>query len=183
MQRVAFERTLIGFMPQLRGFARFLTRDPDIGDDLVQESLLRALKSYRTFAVGSNFKAWMFMIMRNVHINGFRKQQPDQLNDLMIEKLHTPPAQGHNLELQYVLAAIDKLSPSHREVISLVRAGGASYEEASLILGCKLGTLKSRMNRADAALRRIVGKDFMAERPPPHLRLGSGPRVDQLPGL
>ena len=64
------------------------------------------------------------------------------------------------MELKEVLKALETLPAAQREVITLVRAGGLSYEEAAEIMGCKLGTIKSRVNRADAALRAALGDRF-----------------------
>ena len=77
-------------LPQMRAFVRFLTGDPVVADDLIQEAIVRALRAYRTFAMGSNLKAWMFTIIRNTRINGLRKPRPEHLDDVMIEGLRCP---------------------------------------------------------------------------------------------
>ncbi len=72
----------------------------------------------------------------------------------------TPANQLDSLELKEVLAVLATLAPIHREVLTMVRASGLSYEEAAQVMKCKLGTIKSRVNRADAALRAALGADF-----------------------
>ena len=163
-ERRAFEKQLLGILPDMRAFARFLTRDPTDADDIVQEAVMRGLRSYKTFDLDTNIKAWMFCIIRNAHINSLRRTRPEPLDLVITDRLTVRANQDDNLELQEVLAALDTLSPDHREVITLVRAGGVTYEDAAAIMNCKIGTIKSRLSRADEALRAALGKDFRAPR-------------------
>jgi RNA polymerase sigma-70 factor (ECF subfamily) len=164
-ERRAFETKLLGIIPDLRAFARFLAGNPAEADDLVQDTIVRALKAYDHFDLDTNIKAWTFTILRNIRINSYRKRRLEELDDATMQTMSVRPNQEDTLELKEVLRALDTLPRAQREVITLVRAGGLSYEEAAEIMGCKLGTIKSRVNRADAALREALGAEFRPRRP------------------
>jgi RNA polymerase sigma-70 factor, ECF subfamily len=161
-ERRVFEKQLLNVLPDLRGFARILTRNSSAADDLVQDAVVRVLKSFALFEPGSNMKAWTFRILHNCHINSFRRRRLDILGGEIEDTLSVPPNQEDALNLKDVLRALSTLTPSHRETIALVRAGGVSYEEAAAIMSCRLGTIKSRLNRADAALRAALGAEYSA---------------------
>jgi len=163
-ERRAFEKQLLCIVPDLRAFARFLAGNATEADDLVQDTLVRALNAYEHFDLNTNMRAWTFTILRNIRINSYRKRRFDELDESTLATLSAQPNQDDSLELKEVFRALDTLPAAHREVIALVRAGGMSYEEAAQIMGCKLGTIKSRVNRADAALRAALGGDFRARR-------------------
>jgi RNA polymerase sigma-70 factor (ECF subfamily) len=165
-ERRAFEKKLLGIIPDLRAFARFLAGNPTEADDLVQDTVVRALNAYDHFDLNTNIKAWTFTILRNIRINSYRKRRFEELDEVTMLTMSAPANQEDSLELKEVLSALESLPPAQREVITLVRAGGLSYEEAAVIMGCKLGTIKSRVNRADAALRAVLGSDFRAPRIP-----------------
>src|SRR5262249_41098457 len=131
-------------------------------DDLVQDTVIRALRAFQKFEPGSNMKAWAFRIMHNCHINLIRRRRLVPVGDLIEDWQQASPAQEDRVELREVLRAVDRLVPAHREVIMLVRAGGVSYNDAAEIMSCKLGTVKSRLNRADAALREALGAEYAA---------------------
>jgi len=164
-ERRAFEKQLLNIIPDLRAFARFLAGNPTEADDLVQDTVVRALNAYSHFDLNTNIKAWTFTILRNIRINSYRKRRFEELDEATMATMSVKANQEDSLELKEVLAALKTLPPAQREVITLVRAGGLSYEEAAEIMGCKLGTIKSRVNRADAALRAVLGGDFRAPRP------------------
>ena len=164
-ERRAFEKQLMNIIPDLRAFARFLAGNPTEADDLVQDTVVRALKAYEHFDLSTNIKAWTFTILRNIRINSYRKRRFEELDEATMATMSVKANQEDSLELKEVLRALKTLPPAQREVITLVRAGGLSYEEAAEIMGCKLGTIKSRVNRADAALRAVLGGDFRAPRP------------------
>jgi RNA polymerase sigma-70 factor (ECF subfamily) len=151
--RRAFEKQLLNIVPDMRAFAAFLVRNPTDADDLVQDAVVRALRSYRQFNLGTNMKAWVFTILRNTRLNNLRRRPHECIDEHELVLPPTRPNQLHSVELREVLAVLDTLKPLHREVITLVRASGLSYEETAQVMKCKLGTIKSRLNRADAALR------------------------------
>jgi len=165
-ERRAFEKQLINVIPDLRAIARMMTRDGTAADDLVQDTVVRALRAFRKFEPGSNMKAWAFRIMHNCHINVIRRRRLYPVGDLIDDWQEAAPAQEDSVELREVLRAVDRLAPAHREVIMLIRAGGVSYNEAAEIMSCKLGTVKSRLNRADAALREALGDEYAARANP-----------------
>jgi RNA polymerase sigma-70 factor (ECF subfamily) len=169
-----FERQLLALVPDMRAFARFLAKNATDADDLVQDAVLRALKSYRQFTLGTNMKAWVFTILRNTRMNSLRRHRLETCLDEDAEQRPIPPNQLDSVELREVLAVLRTLSPTHCEVLTLVRASGLSYDEAAQVMQCKVGTIKSRINRADAALRHALG---MNVRPP--ARLPDGPTAGQ----
>ena len=132
----------------------------------MQGTLIRALKAFEQFDLNTNIRAWCFTILRNLRINLYRGRQFDELDDIAMQAMPVRPNQEDSLELKDVLRALETLPAAHREVITLVRASGLSYEEAAEIMGCKLGTIKSRLSRADAALRAMLGAEFHAARAP-----------------
>jgi RNA polymerase sigma factor (sigma-70 family) len=160
----SFETDLLGILPQLRAFGRFLASNPAEADDLVQETVLRAIKSQCQFAPGTNLKAWTFTILRNLRINLHRARKYEPLDEHEFYALSVNANQQHSLELKDVLRVLAGLPPRYREIITLIRCSGLSYEEAAAVTGCKLGTIKSRLNRADSALRDALGTDFRAPR-------------------
>ena len=161
-ERRAFEKQLLNVIPDLRAIGRMITRDGAMADDLVQDTVVRALRAFRKFEPGSNMKAWAFRIMHNCHINVVRRQRLFPVGDLIDDWQQASPSQENSVELKEVLRAVDRLVPAHREVIMLVRAGGVSYHDAAKIMSCKLGTVKSRLHRADAALREALGAEYAA---------------------
>ena len=163
-ERRAFEKQLLNIIPDLRAFARFLAGNPTEADDLVQDTVVRALNAYSHFDLNTNIKAWTFTILRNIRINSYRKRRFEELDEATMATMSARANQEDSLELKEVLRALETLPVAQREVITLVRAGGLSYEEAAEIMGCKLGTIKSRVNRADAALRAALGTDFRGPR-------------------
>jgi RNA polymerase sigma-70 factor (ECF subfamily) len=163
-ERRAFEKQLLNIIPDLRAFARFLAGNPTEADDLVQDTVVRALNAYEHFDLNTNIKAWTFTILRNIRINSYRKRRFEELDEATMATMSARANQEDSLELKEVLRALETLPVAQREVITLVRAGGLSYEEAAEIMGCKLGTIKSRVNRADAALRAALGTDFRGPR-------------------
>ena len=168
-ERRAFEKQLLNIIPDLRAFARFLAGNPTEADDLVQDTVVRALNAYDHFDLNTNIKAWTFTILRNIRINSYRKRRFEELDEATMSTMSAHPNQEDSIELKEVLKALETLPAAQREVITLVRAGGLSYEEAAEIMGCKLGTIKSRVNRADAALRAALGEDFRGPRHSRHV--------------
>jgi RNA polymerase sigma-70 factor, ECF subfamily len=163
-KRRAFEKQLLGVIPDLRAFARFLAGNPAEADDLVQDTIVRALNAYEHFDLSTNIKAWTFTILRNIRINAYRRRRFEELDEATMATMAADASQEDSLELKEVLRALKTLPRAQREVITLVRAGGLSYEEAAAVMGCKLGTIKSRVNRADAALRAVLGEEFRGPR-------------------
>jgi RNA polymerase sigma-70 factor (ECF subfamily) len=155
-------------IPRLRRYARLLARDRDTADDLVQESLLRAISGLHTFEPGTNMRAWLFTILHNVFRNDYRraKRNPVQPNsDIVADHISTAVRgnQESHVELARVQAALDTLSDDFREVILLCGVEGLLYEEAAEVLGIPVGTVRSRLSRARSALREAVGGPHASE--------------------
>jgi len=154
----AFRAGLIELIPFLRAFARTLCGDRDDADDLCQETLAKAWQSRASFQIGTNLKAWLFMILRN-HFYSERRRSWRQRpwDESGIEATHVAPgAQGAKLNLSDLSRALRLLSDEQREALILVGAGGFSYDEASSICGCAVGTIKSRVARARATLQQVL---------------------------
>lgn len=151
----AFRAELIGLLPQLRAFARFLARDAAAADDLVQETTLRALAAWRQFAPGTNLRAWLFTIQRNLFRQGLRRRRA---SDEAAPEQGTPPGQEAHMAMGELDRALRRLPPAQREAILLVGAQGFSYEDAAMICGTATGTMKARVSRARTALALMLGR-------------------------
>jgi RNA polymerase sigma-70 factor, ECF subfamily len=147
-------------IPRLRRYARYLRREPDHADDLVQECLSRAIAKIDTWQPGTNLRAWLFVILRNCHINEIRREQRivsiDDESPTSGPTLTVPGSQETRVALAEVRNAYLSLSEEHREVLLLVAIEGLQYEEASAILDVPLGTVRSRLSRARQALRQAL---------------------------
>jgi RNA polymerase sigma-70 factor (ECF subfamily) len=138
-----FHTALLDSMPHLRAFARSLTRNRDRADDLVHDATVRALAAAHQFTMGSNFKAWIFTILRNCHYNEIRKHHWRNMPfDLAPEEVQSIRAtQEAALEFCDFRRAFSQLGDSHREVLTLVGASGLSYEEVAKVCDCAVGTV------------------------------------------
>lgn len=159
-----FKAEMVDLIPRLRAFARSLCGNPDMADDLAQEAMTRAWRARASFTMGTNFRAWMFMIVRNIFYTTVRKNARTTSWDPEIaERVLVAPATQHvGIELEDVQKALNKLPPTQREMLMLVAAEGVSYEEAAIIAGCAIGTVKSRVARARSALIRLMEGDDAA---------------------
>ncbi|HEY6858675.1 MAG TPA: sigma-70 family RNA polymerase sigma factor [Pseudolabrys sp.] len=156
---------LLAAVPNLRAFAMSLCRDAHRADDLVQETLLRALANIQSFEPGTNMPAWLFTILRNLYRSEYRKRrrEVEDPEGRHVENLKTYPEQTGRLELREFGAALDRLPPDQREALILVGASGFSYEEAAKICGCAVGTVKSRVNRARTKLAELLAIEDINE--------------------
>ena len=167
MPSPAIEDQILACLPQLRAFARSLARDRDHADDLVQDAIVRAISSADQFSPGTNFKAWMFTILRNLYFNSFRRKylmRPLEPSDL--ERHSAAPTQMAGLDYQDFKRAFNQLPADQREALVLVGADGFKYEEAAAISGCAVGTMKSRVSRARRELERKLDADRAGAREP-----------------
>ena len=153
----AFKRELVTLIPHLRAFARTLTGDPTAADDLAQDAMMKAWDARASFQMGTNMKAWTFMILRNQFYSekrrSWRQSQLDQeAAERTLVAVDDPEAPVALDELRLGLAM---LPAEQREALILVGAGGFSYEEAAEVIGVAVGTVKSRVSRARNDLVRI----------------------------
>jgi RNA polymerase sigma-70 factor (ECF subfamily) len=152
---------LLELLPNLHAFANSLCKNPDYADDLVQQTLLKAWKSRHTFHEGSNLKAWLFAILRNTFLTELRKKkyEAEDPDEQLQNSLTSRGGQQAHMDMLDFEVALSKLPKEQREVLILVGAEGVSYDEAALICGCAIGTIKSRMNRARERLCELMGVD------------------------
>lgn len=140
----------------LRRYARALVRDRGDSDDLVQETLARALSRADRFQPGTNLRAWLFTIMHNLHVNQVRQsaaRPPEVPVDDALGQLVSAPQQEARVQLHEMSAALALLPEEQRQVLLLIAMEGLKYEEVAQILGVPVGTVMSRLSRARHAMR------------------------------
>lgn len=154
---------LLAAVPSLRAFAISLSGSVDRADDLVQDTLMRALANIHRFQRGTNLNAWLFTILRNLFHSEFRKRrrEVEDPEGAHAARLASQPEQLPHLDFEDFRAALARLPADQREALLLVGASGFSYEEAAEICECAVGTIKSRVNRARNRLSEMlaVGAD------------------------
>lgn len=149
-----FKRELVTLIPHLRAFARTLTGDATAADDLAQDAMMKAWDARASYQMGTNMKAWTFMILRNQFYSekrrSWRQSQLDQeAAERTLVAVDDPEAP---IALDELRQALNTLPAEQREALILVGAGGFAYEEAAEICHCAVGTVKSRVSRARKAL-------------------------------
>lgn len=156
---------VVEHLPHLRAFARSLATSKDQADDLVGEAVARALAAAHQFRPGTNFKAWIFTILRNAFYTEGRKRwnRVVALDDNVYNQPSIGPTQEDSLEFCDFRRAFIQLSPRQREVLMLVGNGDLSYEEVAEHCQCPVGTVKSRVSRARLDLRRMLDEESMAQ--------------------
>lgn len=162
---VGFEQLAMPMFDSLYNFARWLTHNPSDAEDLVQETFLKALKSYSSFQPGSNFRAWIFRILKNTFLSSCAKLERRMTDALDSEEgspvLPTTSTTPESLLLdssgvERVRRAMEELPVIFREVILLCDTEDASYREIATILSIPMGTVMSRLARARKALREAL---------------------------
>jgi RNA polymerase sigma-70 factor (ECF subfamily) len=161
---------LLGAIPRLRAFAVSLCGKSDRADDLVQETLVKAWANMASFQPGTNMMAWLYTILRNEFYTEFRKRRhvvPDS-DGLYAARLTTQATQDSHIEFQDFRTALALLADDQREALILIGASGLSYDEASQVCGCAVGTMKSRVHRARSKLAELLAPKLPGEgRPDP----------------
>jgi RNA polymerase sigma-70 factor, ECF subfamily len=157
---------VLAAVPSLRAFAISLSGNVDRADDLVQETLLRALANIDSFQPGTNMSAWLFTILRNLFRSEYRKRrrEVEDGDGSYAETLKSQPEQSSRVEFEEFRTALAKLPPDQREALILVGASGFSYEEAAEICGCAVGTIKSRVARGRVALEQLLSSGKLPSR-------------------
>jgi len=153
-----FETELLAAVPFMRAFARSLCHDADQAEDIAQETVMKAWQARAQFQPGTNLRAWLSTILRNRYYSGQRrmKWRADFDIEVMERTLVAPDDQTQSVELEDVRRGLAMLPAFQREALILVGAGGMSYEEVAHIVGCPVGTVKSRVRRARDELESIL---------------------------
>lgn len=151
---------ILAEIPKLRRYARALLRDRDAADDLVQDSLERALTRLDNWRSGENPRRWLFTIMHHLFVDQMRKVnrrgKTVVLPQEAVENLASPVSQQDSVAARDILDALEAISPERRAAIVMVAVEGFSYAEAANILGIPAGTLMSRIARGREDLRALL---------------------------
>ena len=159
-----FHTDLKGLLPRLRAYALSLTRDRDRADDLVQETVVKALSGQHSYRPGTNFGAWLFRIQRNEFISGLRRDRPTVcLDDVISNALSHPPHQESGLIMREFLGAFHRLADGHGSAVAC-RARGLSLCSRSPALRRSVSTIKSRISRARMSLETFLTGEECARR-------------------
>jgi RNA polymerase sigma-70 factor (ECF subfamily) len=145
-------------IPRLRRFARVLAKRADLADDLVQETLVRAIAARAQFATGTNLRAWLFTILRHARAAAVRRDSRSPI--MPFEDVREPAVSGGQEERQAMrdlALAFARLPKAQQEALWLIVVEGLDYAEAARILDVPQGTLRSRLSRARDALRLGIG--------------------------
>jgi RNA polymerase sigma-70 factor (ECF subfamily) len=152
---------IVKLIPALRAFARTFCRNPSDADDLVQETLMKALGNLDKFERGTRLKSWLFTIMRNTFYTRAKVlgREAPGLEDNVSDDTAVAAPQEMAARAHEVQRALQKLPSHYREVLTLVAILGESYEATAEICGCAVGTVKSRLNRARHQILQELGEE------------------------
>jgi RNA polymerase sigma-70 factor (ECF subfamily) len=167
IRKSEFETETLPHMSILKNYAKRITMDTDEADDLVQDTYMRAYRFFHKFEKGTNSKAWLFRIMKNLFINNYRKNQkmPDKVDydevenffeTIKSDKLDSSDMQEKvfsSLLDDEVTRALNTLQDDFKTVIILCDIEGLSYEEIADFVQCPIGTIRSRLHRARKMLQ------------------------------
>lgn len=147
-------------IPRLRRYARALTGERSAADDLVQDTLERALSRFHLWRRGSDLRAWLFTIMHNIYVNQVRsraRQHQEALEESAAESLQAQEPDW--VEIRAIGDALARLPDEQRSVLLLVGLEQFTYDEAARVLGIPVGTVMSRLSRGRERLRVLLGGD------------------------
>jgi RNA polymerase sigma-70 factor (ECF subfamily) len=148
---------IVPYIPNLRRYARALVGDRDGADDLVQDTLERAVRKFHLWRPG-DLRAWLFSIMHNVFVNQLKARRI--ASDVEVdETIAAPMSSVGPLDLQDLQRALSTLAPEQREVVLLVALEDMSYADVSRALGIPMGTVMSRLSRGRERLRRVMNAE------------------------
>ena len=154
----SFKREMLAALPRLRAFAISLCGNASQADDLVQDTVLKGWSHQDQFEPGTNMIAWLITILRNQFYSLMRKagREVQDSDGIFTEGMATHPAQYGSMDMLDFRRALEQLPADQREAIILIGASGVSYDEAAIICGCAVGTIKSRVNRARLKLQELL---------------------------
>jgi RNA polymerase sigma-70 factor (ECF subfamily) len=153
---------LLAAAPKLSAFAISLCGRSggckERAEDLVQETMLKALANIHSFTPGSNMTAWLFTILRNEFYSEFRKHRHEVRDEdgVHAAQIASGPVQEAHMHFLEFRDALNRLRPEHREALILVGASGLSYDDAARVSACAIGTMKSRVSRARVRLAKML---------------------------
>lgn len=150
----AFDAAVCEIRPQLMQYALKLCRDRNRAEDLVQDTIVRALTNHHRFERGTNLRGWLFTICFNAFCSGSRraKREVGDPDGLIAASVPVPEEQPWVVEMREVRGRLRFVPKGLRDALLLVALDGRTYEEAATILNTEVGTIKSRVNRARALL-------------------------------
>jgi RNA polymerase sigma-70 factor (ECF subfamily) len=157
-----FHQLVTEQIPRLRRYARALTSDRARADDLVQDTLVRALAKEHLWQPGTNLRAWLFTVMHNQNVNIVRHGMRDGAAvdvEQVSATLITTTDPTASCQLRELDRALSRLPLGQRQVILLVGLEGMSYDDAAEILGVPIGTIRSRLSRGRQTLRELLDMD------------------------
>lgn len=162
---LSIQQQMLAFEPQLRAYAMSLSRSADRSDDLVQETLLRAISKVDTFRPGTNLGAWLTTILRNCYLSDLRRRrhEVEDADGCYSEALRAAPEQEGQLEYKEFCSALREIPFDQREALMLVGAAGLSYEDTATLCRTTTGTIKSRINRARSRLAALLSIESVNE--------------------
>jgi RNA polymerase sigma-70 factor (ECF subfamily) len=162
---LTIQQQIIALQPNLRAFAMSICGNASKTDDLVQETLLRAITKIDTFQPGTNLGAWLTTILRNCFLSDLRKHrnEVEDAEGSYALALRVAPEQESSLEFKEFRVALSEIPFDQREALLLVCAAGLSYEETAAICRTNIGTIKSRINRARSRLAAVLSIENVAE--------------------
>ncbi len=148
----------IPHLPRLNRYARSLTHDPSRADDLVQDTVLRALQKAHLFVRNTNLRGWLVAIMHNEYVNTARQhfRSPVMLPEEELVTIGRAETQTAPIELREVRRAIGRLPVGQRQALLLHTVRGLKYQEVAATLGVPMGTIQSRISRARTTLRAMI---------------------------
>lgn len=149
---------IVEHLGAMRAFAVSLTRNSATADDLVQDTLVKAWTNIDKFQAGTNMRAWLFTILRNTFysLRRKRKREVEDGEGALSAGLAQKPDHDGRLQMREFGIAFAQLPDEQREALILVGAGGFSYDEAAAMCGVRVGTIKSRVNRARNRLSEML---------------------------
>jgi RNA polymerase sigma-70 factor, ECF subfamily len=161
------QAALLRAVPMLRKFAVSLCRNSDRADDLVQETMLRAITGVANLHPNSNLDAWLVTVLRNCFFSDCRARSRtvEDIDGRHAETLVAVPDQVGWCVGKDLHEALEKLPPRHRQVLTLIGGSGMSYEEAAEICDCEVGTVKSRVHRARIQLASLLSGETRGQPP------------------
>jgi RNA polymerase sigma-70 factor (ECF subfamily) len=161
---------IVALLPDLRAFARHLTANQAAADDLVNDTVVRALRAEHRFKPGTSLRSWLFTIERNLFLNERRNSRQRVADQPMAEDgevyepfLQVPATQDDAVHFAEAMRAWPRIAAKHRQAMAYLAAGW-DYRSAAASIGIPLGTLKSRTARGRQELAGLIGRSLDGEK-------------------